>query len=266
MSTPTDCAPDCTERTACTDPGPGHSQCGRLPDGTPRHHGRPGTETGRPHVLPYTIRLDAEHQPQPIERTASTIGEARRMARDAATHPGCRVVVVTDARGAHVYETSHAERSSEPAKLAADLCHQLVTGGTVWLCDGCHTAVTDSFAECQDGCSRPLDHVGPCHRREHDTDHCGRCDTVDRLTPCDVENLDTEQAATLARVDEKMAGKLRQAASLAVDLAEAAHRTACERVGRLAAELDAARADVRRFREERAAAVEVYASTFPRQD
>ena len=54
----------------------------------------------------------------------------------------------------------------------------------------------------------------------------------------------------------------RERAAAAVDLAAASHRAACERVGRLIAELDAARADVARFREEHAAAVDRHAALY----
>lgn len=47
------------------------------------------------------------------------------------------------------------------------------------LCDTCFTAVTSEVAECEDGCSQPLDHEGLCHR---DTPpECQWCGQPDRL-------------------------------------------------------------------------------------
>lgn len=72
----------------------------------------------------------------------------------------------------------------------------------VLLCDTCYEVVLDGLrAECQDGCSRRLDHDGACHPLDSDPDQCSRCGTTDRLTPVDVEDLDEEQTARLDLTD-----------------------------------------------------------------
>jgi hypothetical protein len=78
------------------------------------------------------------------------------------------------------------------------LAEKVVAGsGDVLLCDGCFEAVRGLPAECQDGCSRPLDHVGACHMGSLDDPACDRCGGVDRLTPLDVEDLDEEERVRL---------------------------------------------------------------------
>ena len=63
---------------------------------------------------------------------------------------------------------------------------QAAPGETELLCDTCYEQQSGLFAECQDGCSKPLDHEGTCHGRSDEPQQCQRCGASDRLTAIDV--------------------------------------------------------------------------------
>jgi hypothetical protein len=120
------------------------------------------------------------------------------------------VVIVAEDRDAFMDLLQHVEAvrfaASEPGvtRRAVELGAEPgdwddVEPGSVWLCDECFELVCDGLlAVCQDGCARHLDHIGPCHRREHDGDTCQRCGESDRLTEVELANLTEEQLAMLA--------------------------------------------------------------------
>jgi hypothetical protein len=80
---------------------------------------------------------------------------------------------------------------------ARDQAAAVMATGTLWLCGPCYENVARDLAQCEDGCSQPLDHTGACHPHEHEGETCTRCGEVDRLTPHDVENLDADDVREL---------------------------------------------------------------------